>query len=321
VSALLVGWLVTQVTRPLATRAVVAAVAATLAWGVRPATLPDSMVHPYVLGGFDALVWLRNAPSTSHFREPTQRPEYGVAAEWVWGHWITQIGQKPNIANPLGQTARNLQGIEEVARLFLAESEDEARASLERLDVRYVLLSSIPATISELAVQAERDPARYVERNPDGRETFLPPFYDTFHARLYLGGGAGEGGTEPVPGVRLVFDSRVQIEFLGSRSAVRIFEVVPGAVLRGRCPQGVVEARAELEGSALTGSDLTYTVRQAPDADGTFALRMPYASEPAEAAIPARITVDCGGEVTRARVPERAVVDGREVAVRPVTRP
>jgi dolichyl-diphosphooligosaccharide--protein glycosyltransferase len=311
VSALLAGWLVARASRPLGARVAVGIVAVTLAWGVRPATLPTSAVHPYVLGGFDALVWLRRAaPPTSHFREPWRRPEYAVAAEWVWGHWITQIGQKPNVANPLGQTPENRQGVEDVARLFLAESDDDATAAAGRLGVRYLLLSSIPVTLRELAVQAGRDPERYVVKGADGSDTFLGPFFDTFHARLYLGRGAGEEGTEPVPGVRLVFESRVRIDFMGPRPAVRIFEVVPGAVLRGRCSSGSVEGRAELEETGLT-----YRVLAAPGPDGAYALRIPYASERTGASIPARVTVRCGDGVTAVPVAERDVIEGGDVAV------
>ena len=310
-SAFLAAWLLAQAPRAGVAVGALAVTVATLGWGVRPATLPDSAVHPYLLGGFDALVWLRQAPPrTSHFRQPWRHPEYGVAAEWVWGHWITQIGQKPNVANPLAQTPRNLEGIEEVARLFLAESDAEALASLERLDVRYLLLSSIPVTVSELALQAGRDPDRYVVRDDQGSPTFRPPFFETFHSRLYMRGGAGEGGAQPVPGVRLVFESRVRIDFLGSRPAVRIFEVVPGARLRGRCGADGVEVRAEL---ARTG--LVYAARQAPSPDGRFEVILPYASESTGATIPARVMVRCGTEDREVEVAERAVLEGLVVEV------
>jgi len=310
-SGLLAGWLISRSRRPLLAGGLATVLVAGLAWGVRPATLPDSAVHPFLLGGFDALVWLRRAPPpTSHLRQPWRHPEYGVAAEWMWGHWITQIGQKPNIANPLGQTPRNRQGIEEVARLFLAESETEALAIIKRLDIRYLLLTSIPEALSDLAGQAGRNPDRYVAHDLEGSPIYLPPFFETFHSRLYLGGGAGEEGTEPMAGVRLAFDSRVRIDFMGLRPAVRIFEVVPGATLKGRCPFGAVEGRAE-----LAESELVYTVSDVPDPDGAFALELPYGSEEAEASIPARITVRCGQEERVVQVSENDVLRGGTVPV------
>lgn len=312
-SGLLVGWFVSRLRRSHAAGLAVAAVAAVHGWGVRPATLPDSLVHPYLLGGFDALVWLRQtAPETSYFWRPAQRPEYGVAAEWVWGHWITQIGRKPNIANPLSQTPTNLRGIENVARLFLAESEEEAVSIAEALGARYLLLSSMPVTVSDLAAQTGRDPSRYVAKDSTGAASFLPPFFETFHSRLYLGGGVGEEETAPVSRARLVFDSRVPIDFLGPRPAVRIFEVVSGATLRGHCPAEVVEGRAELQ-----DSHLIYTVLDVPGPDGEYALRIPYASERTDAAIPAIVSVRCGGHETRVGVAERDVLEGREVRVDP----
>jgi dolichyl-diphosphooligosaccharide--protein glycosyltransferase len=310
-AALLVAWLLQWMRRPVVSRLAVIALAAALGWAVRPSTLPDSMVHPYLLGGFDALVWLRRAPPpTSHYHRPTEHPEYAVAAEWVWGHWITQIGRKPNIANPLGQAPANLRGTEEIARLFLEESEAEALVRLDRLGVRYLLLSAIPVTVADLAAQAGRDPARYVARDAGGGDVFRDAFYDTFHSRLYLGGGAGAEGTEPLSRIRLVFESRARIAFRGSRPAVRIFEVVPGATLVGRCAASAVEARVALE-----GADLVYTARAEPGEGGGFALNVPYATESARASIPARITVRCGAAEAPVAVPERAVVEGLEVPV------
>lgn len=310
-SALLAGWLIGRVERPAIAAGTVAALAGLSAWVVRPSTLPDSMVHPYLLGGFDALVWLRQAPPpTSHYRRPTEPPEYAVAAEWVWGHWITQIGQKPNVANPLGQSPTHLRGSEEIALLFLEESEEDALARMERLDVRYLLLSAIPVTVTDLARLAGRDPERYVTRDADGRDTFLPAFFDTFHTRLYVGGGAGQHETAPLSGVRLVFESRSRIEFLGARSAVRIFEVVPGATLVGRCDANSVEARARPD-----GTDVVLTVRTVPDPNGAFALTVPYSSEPTPASIRARVVVHCGAEEIPVEISERDVLEGRTVAV------
>jgi dolichyl-phosphooligosaccharide-protein glycotransferase len=311
VSGLLAGWLIARADRDVVKAALTTVLMATLAWGVRPATLPDSAVHPYVLGGFDALLWLRqSAPATSHFRRPLERPEYGVAAEWVWGHWITQVAQKPNIANPLGQTPANVQGVQEVARLFLAESEAEALAMIDRLGIRYLLLSSIPVTLPELAVQAGRDPSRYVVTGQDGTRSFRPPFFDTFHSRLYLDGGAGRDDAAPVSRIRLVFESRVRIEFMGMRPAVRVFEVVPGARLHGTCRSDAVEVHAE-----PADSDLVYSVRHTPAADGAFVVRLPYASEATEASIPARIRVRCADEEADVVVSERDVLDGRDVTI------
>ncbi|MGH7506047.1 MAG: hypothetical protein ACRELX_10365, partial [Longimicrobiales bacterium] len=305
-SALIAAWLIAQANAAAVRVALVAVLALTLAWDVRPATLPDSAVHPYLLGGFDALVWLRqSAPRTSHFRQPERRAEYGVAAEWVWGHWITQIGQKPNVANPLGQTPANVRGVAEVARLLLAESEDEALAATDRLDVRYLLLSAMPVTFGEMTVQAGRDPRRYITTDANGAPIFHDAFFKTFYARLYVGSGAGDHDTAPVPSVRLVFESRVHVDFRGTRPAVRIFEVVPGAWLEGTCAADTVEVRAE-----LSGTEVVYTAGQPKSADGAFSVHMPYASEDAEASIPARIVVRCGAEEVDVSVSERDVLEG-----------
>ncbi|MCG6956789.1 MAG: hypothetical protein LJF04_12440 [Gemmatimonadetes bacterium] len=312
-SGLLLAWLVGRAKRRLVAGGALVVAAGLLAWGVRPATLPGSEVHPYLLGGFDALAWLRRqAPPTSHFLHPVERAEYGVAAEWVWGHWITEIGQKPNIANPLSQTPENRRGIDDVARLFMAESEEEALDIAQRRDVRYLLLSAIPVTVSQLAVQAGRDPARYVTPSADEPPTFHPPFFRIFHSRLYLGGSAetGDVEVEPVSRVRLVFESRARIDFLGPRPTVRIFEIVRGALLRGQCAADEVEVHAALEGRPLE-----YVYRTHADSADAFALRVPYASEGTDASIPGRVTVRCGERETEVQVAEQDVREGRDVWV------
>lgn len=75
---------------------------------------------------------------------------------------------------------------------------------------------------------------------------------------------------------------------------------------------GTVEGRAELEDSGLV-----YTTRAVPDPAGAFTLVMPYASERARAAIPARVTVRCGDRETAVEVGEQDVLEGREVPVGP----
>jgi asparagine N-glycosylation enzyme membrane subunit Stt3 len=100
---------------------------------------------------------------------------------------------------------------------------------------------------------------------------------------------------------------------------VRVFEAVPGAVLRGGAPPGRRVA-ASLDLSLQGRIPFTYRDAVAAGRDGRFAITVPYPSDALSGdTLPTgawRVEVEGEGAPRAARVTERDVVEGRAVEVR-----
>lgn len=139
------------------------------------------------------------------------RAEPGVVfAPWSYGHWILWTTEKPVAISPMlsvGQSnfARALQ-------LHFATDPADARRMLDRMQVRYLVVSAEPPNLAALAEAAGSDPSRLLL--PDGRID-LDAYLQTVPGRLALDGGFGEfnevarsrtvvpGPLGPVPLLRL----------------------------------------------------------------------------------------------------------------------
>jgi len=117
----------------------VAAAAPTGRW--RPSPYPANWELRAILPALD---WLRTeaAPGgdLQDFRDP---PPYAVMAFWHYGHWLTYLGHRANIACPFGNTPQHQAGLTRFMAFFGARSEREAAALCERLGVRYVLSTDL----------------------------------------------------------------------------------------------------------------------------------------------------------------------------------
>ncbi len=81
-----------------------------------------------------SLIWLKNSsPETSYYLQPSQIPEYGVLSWWDYGNWIVYLSKRPAISNNF-QT-----GVKDSAYFFMSESEQEAKAIMDKLKVKYVI--------------------------------------------------------------------------------------------------------------------------------------------------------------------------------------
>jgi dolichyl-diphosphooligosaccharide--protein glycosyltransferase len=117
---------------------------------------------------------------------------------------------------------------------------------------------------------------------------------------------------------RLVHDSAESLQGHPDRPYARLFEVLPGAVLHGRCaPQTPVTALLELE--TARGQSLRYEPSTTAGPDGSFSLRVAYPSsrDTHEADVLARgpYSVRCAGGGGSALVSEQAVREGQQVEV------
>jgi dolichyl-diphosphooligosaccharide--protein glycosyltransferase len=278
-----------------------------------PSLSYEPVVLPHLARSLDGLLWLRDVPRpTSHYFEPWERPEYGVLSSWVWGHWITAIAHKPNVANPLGQSDTNLEGVRNAARVLLATSEEEGAAVAEALGVRFLFLTPLPRGLEGMVHQLGRDYGDYATQNADGTTTVRQAFLDSLHSRLYLPLDEAPASAR----FRLVYEGRTTHAFLGvDQPYVKIFQLVPGAVLAGRCDAG--EVQLELVVHTNTGRDLPFRRRVEPGPDGVFELATPYATAPIPSGTSgqAPLKLTCGERSIEIAVPHAAVERGIRIPV------
>ncbi len=174
----------------------------------------------------ESLFWLKeNSNATSFFESPDKVPEYGVMSWWDYGNWILYLAERPVVANNF-QT-----GVEDAAKFYLSEDEQEATTVLDTRRSRYVFVDNklIYGKLAALTTWANKDLTAYIKNEDYGSDIVYTPtekLYNTTLGKLYLFDGAGTGH------FRLVYESKT---FLGSNPAkaeVKIFEYVPGALLK-----------------------------------------------------------------------------------------
>ncbi|HEU5180663.1 MAG TPA: hypothetical protein VFW45_07710 [Candidatus Polarisedimenticolia bacterium] len=239
-----------------------------------------------------SLEWLRDrTPPTSYYWEPDRKPEYGVLADFTLGHWITAIGQRPNFCNPFSLAPWHEKPIFESARIFLAETEAEAREAMDRNVLRYVLIHETGKKLPEYARLINAPPKEYVRRSAGGPAALTPRSYRTFGLRLALADGSeSEAAGQFVPaleGFRIAHESPApgRGSAAGSDedlqdSTVKIFERVRGVILEGKVAPGE-EVRLRVPVTTNSGRRFEYRSRAVAGSDGRFRLTVPYATEPA----------------------------------------
>jgi dolichyl-diphosphooligosaccharide--protein glycosyltransferase len=237
---------------------------------------------------YPSLEWMRDrTPKTSHLMEPDKRPEYGVLADFTFGHWVTVIGERPNFCNPFSLAPWHEKPIFESARLFLAEDEGPLVEELDRLRLRYVLLYNQENAIPDYARLSGKRVDDYLAIQPGNRRAIPSPrFFRTFGVRLALfDGSAYEAAGEKIAALssfRLVHESpethRRRIPGLAApleASRVKIFERVKGARIEGRTDPGE-EVTLKIRIDSDAGRQFTYSATTTAARDGAFAFVVPY---------------------------------------------
>ncbi len=231
---------------------------------------------PAVAGDwYQSLSWLKeNSNATSHFDNPVKAGEYSIMSWWDYGNWILYLSQRPVVAN-------NFQvGVEDAAKFFLSESEEEATSVLDLRGSRYVIAdySLIYGKLPALTLWANEDVASYMIMNVYGSQIEAIPtqrLFNTTLARLYLFDGAGMGH------FRLIYESSTILGENPAKSKVKIFEYVPGALLRIKAgPDQKVGALLNL--TSNQGRSFTY-VNEASRSGDQFLIRVPYSTEGSKA--------------------------------------
>ncbi|MDH7596788.1 MAG: STT3 domain-containing protein [Methanothrix sp.] len=267
----------------------------------------------------ESLEWLRNStPQTGHFEEPFQVPEYGVMCWWDYGNWIVYIGERPVVANNF-QT-----GVVEGSRFFLSEKEDSAVRILNDRRARYVItdLTMIYGKLQAICSWLGEDPSTYqMIHTKDGVQTVrnLQRLNRTMLAGLHL------GDCSYMEHFRLIHESRSFAGPYGEKPAamIKIFEYVPGAVIRGRANDDRIIV-AVLNLSSNLGRPFQY-VNYAVPRNGSYEIRVPYSTEGAygiKAAGPYQVVeitpaTDGSGAVAFVNITEEDVTEGRIVELGP----
>jgi asparagine N-glycosylation enzyme membrane subunit Stt3 len=239
---------------------------------------------------YPTLEWMRDrTPRTSYYLEPDKKPEYGVLADFTFGHWITYIGERPNFANPFGIGPWHGKAVKESARYFLLEEEESILETLDRSQIRYVVLYNNENAVADYASLTLRPKADYLSEDPlTHRVVPTARFFRTLGVRLALSDGSeylALGQVVPaLEGFRLAHESpetRLRhvpgIDGTFPSSYAKVFERVRGAVLEGKAGPGE-EVRLRVAVKSNTGRVFEYRARRSAGADGTFRLNVPYAS-------------------------------------------
>lgn len=212
---------------------------------------------------------------------------YGVLTSWLDAHPFLYATGRPVMVSSFG--TRDADRMNRIGfSILLADDERTAWQRLRAHDIRYLLVSSIHRQINTMARMAGLDrrlmevatgvaDGRFVRRYQP-----LQPFRHCLHTRLFLGDGAGRraGGVDHrgLAHFRLLAESRQRIHLFGAEvPRFRLFEVVPGARLRGRAPPNA-SVRLRLPLVTETGRAFDYRRQIQAGPDGRFELGVPYAT-------------------------------------------
>lgn len=241
--------------------------------------LPTSIETTYITYGVpsitedwhESLIWLKeNSNSTSFYDSPEKIPEYSVMSWWDYGNWVVYVARRPVVANNF-QT-----GVEDSAKFYLSESEAISTAVLDKRRARYILTDYelLYGKLPAIVAWTNEDLSSYLNVEGHGPSLNIIPttkWANTTLARLYFLNGAGMGH------FRLIHESSTNISNTTPESRVKIFEYVPGALIRVSTGQDQ-RVGALLNLTSNRGRDFKYINDGLPK-DGKYEIRVPYSTE------------------------------------------
>jgi dolichyl-diphosphooligosaccharide--protein glycosyltransferase len=270
----------------------------------------------------------RSTPATSFYERPTRMPEYGVVAEWSFGHYIQRVGRRPAVVDNFGDHAGDPRQVE---RFFLATDERSALAYLDSVGARYVLVRDLAAgfqgLIPDAAVRARFVRDAVFAAPGRARIEFAPAIAGTMLYRLSVlnGGGApsaSDTAATPLSRLRLVAESEALDELGGGTrvAAIKLYAVVRGARLAvtGFAPDEDAALLAAV--TSPRGRRFPYVALLRADALGALAITLPYPTSSPGAAAGASHFSDLhiatrSGRFALPPIDEAAVRDGRTIAL------
>jgi hypothetical protein len=242
----------------------------------------------------DAARFLREAsPVTRGFLDATLQPEYGVLTSWDDGHLVRYRAERPTAQDNFGSFA-DRRAFDLARDYFAAEDEEAAARMAEQLGARFTVAT----------------------REGSG-QTFRPSPH-SLGQRLWWRLGNGAPRADGVGSPALARHRLIWVGDLSGRprdvespapDRVAVFEIVPGATVRGRARPG---ARVSFELALRAGGgQVWYRARTQASPEGRYEIRLPYPTD-------AEVSGEVGAEgVYRVRSGGRsAELELREAAVR-----
>jgi oligosaccharyl transferase (archaeosortase A-associated) len=222
---------------------------------------------PQIAGDwYNSLNWLeKNSNTTSWYDNPDKTPEYSVLSWWDYGNWVLYQAKRPVVANNF-QT-----GIGDASKFYLSEDEKTATDVLDARRTKYVITDydMLYGKLPALALWANRDPSEYQSTQDLGNYMAVVPtkkLYHTTLALLHFIDGSSLGH------FRLIYESYTIVGQNPPTSRLKIFEYVPGALIRVSSAPGK-KVVALLNMTSNQGRKFIYVN------EGTSEVRVPYSTE------------------------------------------
>ena len=224
-------------------------------------------VTPQIAGDwYNTLNWLdKNSNTTSWYDNPDKTPEYSVLGWWDYGNWILYQSKRPVVSNNF-QT-----GIEDASKFYLSEDEKTATDVLDARRTKYVITDydMLYGKLPAIALWANKDPSEYQSSQDLGNYLAVVPtkkLYQTTLALLHFIDGSSLGH------FRLIYESHTIVGQNPPTSSLKIFEYVPGALIRVSNAPGK-KVVALLNMTSNQGRKFIYVN------EGTSEVRVPYSTE------------------------------------------
>jgi dolichyl-diphosphooligosaccharide--protein glycosyltransferase len=277
----------------------------------------------------ESLSWMReNTPRTPGLYELSTDPGYSVLSTWSNGHYIQLLGERPTVANNFGYQLPG-EGLEDTLRYRFAADEAAMAEVCARRRVRFVYATAIGDILTSNGGLARLVGIDFKERFmtrqalPGGgtaESLDFRAFMSLPSVRLFIHDGAESRGGPAFGRFRLAYESATEVPLFplppGIRS-VKIFEFVPGAVVKGRSAPGreiVLSCRMQ----SSQGREFEYRSTVMADGEGRFSARFPYATTwPAWAVAPlGRASASSSAGSVSFDVRDADVLEGREIELR-----
>jgi len=249
--------------------------------------------------------------------QPRVEGREGVLAPWPTGHAFLYYAGRPVVVSPFGTDVGD-EPMAFAAAIQLSTSPEEVEEALLRRRVGYLVVGDpiVNLPLDQLLAPGRPRLATVQCSATEGPTvSYFPAVLRTAGARLSLhDGGFLEGGGAPFTRLRLVHESPALGRPDPLRTSLKVYVVVPGAIVRvtGAAPGAFVRAIARVRTDS--GRDFVWGAASAAGQDGAAVLRVPYA-DGKNGGSAAVVSVGDGVRVVPAPVTESDVETGRQLAV------